>query len=281
MDFPADAKLSEQAYEYLAALVYERSRIRLGFDKQSLVSGRLGQRLRTLGLNSYEDYCDLLRSAGGEDEIGELIDLISTNHTHFFREPAHFDVLQRHVLPELMGRMGVMPRPLRVWSAAASSGEEVYSLAIALAEFARARSACTWQIDASDISRRMLDRCRRGIYAAERVELPSADLLPRYFQRGHGEREGYYRVKPELRRTVAVHHINLFQPMYPLARGHDVIFCRNVMIYFDAPSRELLVQRLTEHLAPGGYLFVGHSESLIGLRHSLKAVWPSVYCRTR
>jgi len=279
MEFPADATLTEQAYEFLATLVYERSRIRLGYDKQSLVSGRLGQRLRALGLDSYEDYCRLLRSPQGEDEISELIDLISTNHTHFFREAAHFDVLQRHVLPTLMGRMGVMPRPLRCWSAAASSGEEVYSLAIVLAEFARARPSCAWQIDASDISRRMLDRCRRGIYAADRVDLPSADLLPRYFQRGHGEREGYYRVKAELRRAVAVHHINLFQPQYPLAKGHDVIFCRNVMIYFDGPSREQLVQRLTEQLAPGGYLFVGHSESLIGLRHALKTVWPSVYCR--
>ena len=119
MEFPADATLTEQAYEFLAALVYERSRIRLGFDKQSLVSGRLGQRLRALGLDSYEDYCRLLRSPQGEDEISELIDLISTNHTHFFREAAHFDVLQRHVLPTLMGRMGVMPRPLRFWSAAA------------------------------------------------------------------------------------------------------------------------------------------------------------------
>jgi chemotaxis protein methyltransferase CheR len=281
MDFPADATLSEQTYEFLAELVYERSRIRLGFDKQSLVSSRLGQRLRVLGLTSYEEYCRLLQSPLAEDEISELIDLISTNHTHFFREAAHFDILQRHVLPNLLGRLGPLPRPLRFWSAAASSGEEVYSLAIVLAEFARMRPACMWQIDASDISRRMLDRCRRGIYAAGRVELPSSDLLPRYFQRGHGEREGFYRVKAEIRRAVAVHHINLFQPHYPLPRGHDVIFCRNVMIYFDVPSRELLVNRLTEQLAPGGYLFVGHSESLIGIRHSLQTVWPSVYCRAQ
>ena len=280
MEFPVDATLTAQAYEFLAQLVYERSRIRLGFDKQSLVSGRLGQRLRALGLSNYEEYCSLLRSPHAEDEISELIDLISTNHTHFFREAAHFDVLQRDVLPALTGRLGFAQRPLRFWSAAASSGEEVYSLAIVLAEFARVRPAFTWQIDASDISQRMLDRCRRGIYAAEKVELPSPELLERYFQRGFGEREGYYRVKAELRRHVGVQYINLFQPHYPLPKGLDVIFCRNVMIYFDVPSRELLVNRLTEQLAPGGYLFVGHSESLIGISHSLKSVWPSVYCRT-
>lgn len=279
MDFPSNASLSSQAYEFLAQLVYERSRIRLGYDKQSLVSGRLGQRLRVLGLSDYGRYCELLQSAAGEDEISELIDLISTNHTHFFREPAHFDILQRHVLPALVAKRGFGQRPLRVWSAAASSGEEAYSLAIALAEFSRARPAFTWQVDASDISKRMLECCRRGIYPADKVELPSTDLLERYFQKGFGEREGFYRLKAEVRRNVGVQHINLFQPQYPLPKGLDVIFCRNVMIYFDTPSREQLVGRLTEHLAPGGYLFVGHAESLMGLRHALKSVWPSVYCR--
>jgi len=280
MEFPADATLTQQAYEFITQLVYERSRISLGDDKKSLVAGRLGQRLRALGLSDYEQYCNLLRSAHAEDEISELIDLISTNHTHFFREPAHFDFLRRSVLPTLTARLGFAQRPLRFWSAAASSGEEVYSLAIVLAEYARVQPAFTWQIDASDISQRMLDRCRSGIYAADKVELPSPELLERYFQRGFSEREGYYRVKAELRRKVGVQYINLFQPHYPLPNGLDVIFCRNVMIYFDAPSRELLLDRLTEQLAPGGYLFVGHSESLIGLRHSLKSVWPSVYCRT-
>lgn len=279
MEFPTDATLTKPAYEYLAELVYARSRIRLGADKQALVSGRLGQRLRTLGLSDYGQYCGLLQSAEGEDEIAELIDLISTNHTHFFREPDHFEIMQQRVLPALADRLGAVARPLRIWSAAASSGEEAYSLAITLAEFTRRRPGIAWHVEASDISRRMLESCRLGIYRSAKIELPEADLLPRYFQKGVGAREGYCRVKPELRRRVGIQHINLFQPQYPLAPGLDVIFCRNVMIYFDAPSREQLVDRLTEHLAPGGYLFVGHSEGLIGIRHSLRTVWPSVYCR--
>lgn len=274
-----DPPLSPAAYDFLAALVYDRSRIRLGPDKQSLVAGRLGRRIQTLGCSSFEDYCRLLASPEGSEEIGDLIDLISTNHTQFFREAAHFDILGQRVLPELARTAIAAGRDVRVWSAAAASGEEAYSLAIALAEFARSRPGFAWTVHASDISRRMLDRCRMGIYESEKVVLPAHDLLPRYFQRGHGEREGFYRVKPDLRRLVSVEHVNLFQNSYPLPRGLDVIFCRNVMIYFDVDSRRELVERLYEQLAPGGHLFVGHSESLLGLRHRFKTAWPGVYVR--
>lgn len=281
MLFPPEAPLSAQAYDFLANLVYERSRIRLGSDKQSLVAGRLAQRLRSLGLSDYEQYCSLLISPDGENEVGELIDLISTNHTHFFREPAHFEALSQHILPALADRAIASQRPLRVWCAAASSGEEAYSIAIVLGEYCRPHPSLAWHVDASDISMRMLQRCRVGTYEAAKVNLPTPDMLGRYFQRGFGEREGYYRVKSELRRHVTVQYMNLFDSKYSLPPGQDVIFCRNVMIYFDVPSRQLLVQRLTEQLAPGGYLFVGHSESLIGIQHSLKTVCPSVYVRPK
>jgi len=277
MQFPSEPPLTPEAYDFLAQLIYERSRIRLGADKHALMAGRLGQRLRTLGIADYDEYCRLLQSPDGEGEIDSLIDLISTNHTEFFREPAHFEILARQVLPAAAAAQTIGQQTYRVWCAAASSGEEVYSLAIVLAEFARLRPSFQWHIDASDISRTMLERCRRGIYPADRVNLPAADLLPRYFQRGFAEREGFYRVKPELRQRTTVQRINLFQQHYAIPRRQDVIFCRNVMIYFDVESREWLVNRLTDYLAPGGYLFVGHSESLIGVRHRLHAVWPSVY----
>ncbi len=279
MILPPDVPLSPRAFEFLANLVYERSRIRLGPDRQTLVTSRLRQRVQSMGLADYEEYCAILAAPGSEDEIDSLIDLISTNHTHFFREPAHFDLLSRHLLPRLAeGRQATL-EPLRFWSAAASSGEEAYSLAIVLGEFTRTRPWLPWQIDASDISQRMLARCRSGIYEEEKVVLPAAEWRQRWFQRGIGEREGCLRVKPELRRRVTVHWVNLFQETYPVERGQDVIFCRNVMIYFDVPSRTLLVERLADMLAPGGYLFVGHSESLIGIPHRLTPVWPSVYVR--
>jgi chemotaxis protein methyltransferase CheR len=183
------------------------------------------------------------------------------------------------VLPVLAERAVAAGREMQFWCAAAASGEEAYSLAIVLAEFCRSRPSLNWRVYASDISRRMLAACRLGIYESDKVDLPTPDLLARHFQKGVGEREGYFRVKPELRRHVATEYVNLFQDSYPVPRGLDAIFCRNVMIYFDVESRRLLVERLFEQLAPGGYLFVGHSESLLGLGHRFKAVWPSVYVR--
>lgn len=275
----SEPPLTPAAYAFLADLVYQRSRIRLGADKQALVAGRLGRRLQAIGCGSYEEYCHLLKSADGEDEISAVIDLISTNHTHFFREAAHFDILGQRVLPALAERAAAASRDLQIWCAASASGEESYSLAIVLAEFCRSRPGLGWRVYASDISRRMLAACRLGIYESDKVDLPAPDLLARHFQQGIGERSGFYRVKPELRRQVTTEYINLFQDSYPLPRGLDVIFCRNVMIYFDVESRRLLVERLFDQLAPGGYLFVGHSESLLGLGHRFKAVWPSVYVR--
>lgn len=273
------SELSPQAYAFLADVVYRRSRIRLGPDRQAFVAGRLANRLSELGCVSFDHYCRLLDTPAGADEAEQLVDLVSTNHTHFFREPAHFEILVRDVLPLVAPQATAAGRELRVWSAAAASGEEAYSIAIMLAEQAASRLPHGWLVQASDISRRMLDRCRTAVYAADKVDLPEPRLLARHFLRGFGEREGFYRVRPELRRQVRVTAINLFQPRYPLAGQQDVIFCRNVMIYFDAESRQLLMERLFDQLAPGGFLFVGHSESLLGLRHGFRQTGPSVYRR--
>jgi len=273
-----DPEPDQRSYEFLADLVYRRSHIRLGPDKRAFVAGRLASRLRSLGLTNFGDYCRLL-ATGNVDEAERLIDLISTNHTAFFREPSHFDFLARELLPDLTRRIVAAGRPLAVWCAAAASGEEAYSMAIVLAEHQRATTTFGWSIIASDISRRMLERCRRGVYEADRVQLPDASWLRRYFRRGFGERDGFYRVKPELRQQVRTVAINLFQDEYPLAPGQDVIFCRNVMIYFDEASRQTLVDRLFNQLAPGGHLFVGHAESLLGLTHRFRQVRPAVYER--
>ena len=275
----AEPVLSERAYRFLADLVYSHSRIRLGPDKQAFVAGRLAARLRAIGCPSYEDYCNLLGSADAGEEAERVIDLISTNHTDFFREPDHFEFLAREVLPLAHRRASRAARPVRVWCAAASSGEEAYSLAIILAEFERSHPGARWGLEASDISRRMLDRCRSGIYEVDRVQVPDPIWLARYFRRGFGEREGLYRVKPELRTRLHVSAINLFQVPYPLPLEQDVVFCRNVMIYFDEPSRQTLVERLFDQLAPGGHLFVGHAESLLGLKHRFHQVRPAVYVR--
>jgi chemotaxis protein methyltransferase CheR len=274
-----DLALSPRDFDFLSRLVYDRSRICLGPEKQPLVAGRLARRLRSLGCAGFADYCARLAAPGGADEIDVVIDLITTNHTHFFREREHFEILSRQLLPTLAARASKDGRPLQVWSAAAASGEEPYSLAIAIAEFARAQPLPGWRVYASDISRRMVDRCRLGIYEAGKVELPAAEWLPRYFRRGFGPREGYYRVKPAVRRAVTVEAANLFQNSYPVPADLDIVFCRNVMIYFDAPSRAHLVNRLFEQLAPGGYFVIGHTESLLALRHRFRQIRPSVFMR--
>jgi chemotaxis protein methyltransferase CheR len=274
MEWSAEPVLDEDAYRYVVELVYEQSRISLGEDKHALLANRLRSRLRTLQFASYRQYCDLLRSPAGGDEVDHLVDLISTNHTKFFREPEHFNFLTRQVLPQLVR---TTPATLRIWSAACSSGEEPYTLGIVLAEFLRAFPSVDWRIHATDISRRMLTRGREGIYRGDTASAVPPDLLKRYFQRGVGEREGSIRVKAELRERITFEHFNLFQPHCPVPASQHVIFCRNVMIYFDLSSRATLIQRLTRQLAPGGYLIVGHSESLFGIKHSLEPVQQGIY----
>jgi chemotaxis protein methyltransferase CheR len=273
----SEQTVSPAAYQFIVNLVYQHSRIRLGNDKQALVSGRLAKRLRALGLDTYEAYCELLKSPAGHEELSSLVDVISTNHTHFFREVEHLNYLRDHILPEFMPQVVQARTPFRLWSAASSSGEEPYTLAIVIAEFVRTRGAMEWQIEGSDISHKVLAKARDAIYEADRVQVPHQDMLHRYFQQGTGEHDGLYRVKDQLRRQVKFHQLNLLQAAYPIPAGQHVIFCRNVMIYFDAATQQELVTKLIAHLVPGGYLIVGASESLLGVKHNLKPVHPAIY----
>jgi chemotaxis protein methyltransferase CheR len=267
--------MRDSEFDFIRSLVYERSRINLGPDKRQLVSARLGKRLRATNTPDLTAYCALLQQPEAEQELGHLIDAISTNHTFFFREIAHFDFLRDQAIPELAERSRAERWPgLRVWSAASSSGEEAYSIAITLAE---KLPRWPWEIEATDISRRILAKAAAAIYPEETVRrLPPATVRA-YFQRGFGPQEGNYRVKPALRDRVRFHHLNLLEGEPPFPGLFQVIFCRNVMIYFDRPTQEELVARLSRRLVPGGYLMVGHSESLTHLRHALKAVRPAIY----
>ena len=277
MSSSQEAPLSAEAYRFIVDLIYRHSRIKLGSDKQALLSSRLTKRLRSIGLSSFDEYCAVLRSPQSQDEIEELLDLISTNHTRFYREPDHFDYLIAKILPPLIPTLIARHSPLRVWSAASSSGEEPYTLAIVLSEFLRAFPAVDWQICASDISNRVLTAAKQGVYRMDAVEPVPPDLLKRYFQKGFGAQEGKCRVRSELRDKVRYERINLFQHEYPIPLQQHVIFCRNVMIYFDIQSREQAVKRMSHYLAPGGFLIVGHSESLMGINHGLKSIRQGIY----
>ncbi|MDI1247687.1 MAG: protein-glutamate O-methyltransferase CheR [Lacunisphaera sp.] len=271
--------MRDKEFEFIRTLVYEHSRIHLSSDKRELVAARLGKRLRATQLSSIGDYCDLLQGHDAGEELAHLIDAISTNHTFFFRENAHFDYLRTHILPEMQARQRLERWPrFEVWSAASSSGEEPYSLAITLAEILPA-GGWPWHIEATDISHRILDKARAAIYRSDVVERMPRATIQKYFQRGVGPQEGNYRVKSALTANVSFHQLNLLEGEPPFATTFQVIFCRNVMIYFDRPTQEELVARLTRRLVPGGYLLVGHSESLTGIKHTLQIVKPAVYRR--
>jgi chemotaxis protein methyltransferase CheR len=275
---PSEATLSDADYRFLCELIYERSRIHLGPDKRVLVTSRLAKRLRHHGLTNYADYCDLMRSPKGEEELQFLIDRISTNHTHFFREQKHFDFLTEVIIPKWQAETR-RTDPFRIWSAASSTGEEAYSIAVHLAERFCPPESGRWLIEGTDISTRVLEVAQRSIYESDRLAGVGQDILRRHFQRGVNQWSGHLRVKDELRRRVRFQHLNLLEGNYPFDRPFDLIFCRNVMIYFDRPTQETLVRLLAEKLVPGGHLFVGHSESLSGVKHTLKLVKPAIYLK--
>jgi chemotaxis protein methyltransferase CheR len=271
--------MRDSEFDFIRTLVYERSRINLGADKRELVSARLGKRLRATQTANLGEYCELLRSPGADEELAHLIDVISTNHTFFFRENAHFDFVRTHAVPEMLARGRVERWPhLNAWSAACSSGEEPYSLAITLAE-SLAGTNWPWRIEATDISHRILEKAAAGIYREDVVGKMPPATIRQYFQRGVGPQAGNYRVRREIRSGVTYRQLNLLEGEPPFNDPFQIIFCRNVMIYFDRPTQEELVRRLTKRLVPGGYLLVGHSESLTGIKHSLQLVQPAIYRR--
>jgi len=267
--------MRDSEFDFIRSVVYERSRISLGPDKRELVSARLGKRLRATKLPSLAEYCRLLQAPDAEEELGNLIDAISTNHTFFFRENAHFDFLRDKAVPEFAARARAERwSKLLVWSAACSSGEEPYSIAMTLAASVL---NWPWHIEATDISRRILAEATNAIYDDETVGKLTSDVVRTHFQRGFGPQEGKWRVKAALRERVTFRHLNLLEGEPPFREPFHVIFCRNVMIYFDRPTQEELVGRLARRLVPGGYLFVGHSESLTHIRHDLRIIRPAVY----
>lgn len=269
--------MRQNEFEYIRKLVYQRSRICLDDGKREMVYARLTKRLRATQVQSVADYCQLLQSGDADEELAHLIDAISTNHTFFFRENAHFEFVRDRIVPEMQQRRAGerWPRFL-AWSAACSSGEEPYSLAVTLQE--SLGENWDWHIECTDISHRILDRARAAIYHSDVVDRLPPEWIRQYFQEGIGIQQGNYRVRAELKARLAFHQLNLLESDPPLNEQFHVIFCRNVMIYFDRPTQEELVKRLTRRLLPGGYLLVGHSESLTGIRHTLKMVQPATYC---
>jgi len=269
-------ELKESDFQKISRLVYEQCGINLHDGKKELVKARLGKRLRRGNFSSFSDYYRYVTTAEGQDELVMMIDSLSTNLTYFFRESGHFRKL-RSVLPDMAAvrNEGRKNARLQIWSAGCSSGEEPYSLAITAKELL-GENAASVAILATDISTRVLAAAIRGIFPRERMRDVSDQILKRYFRYGSGKWVGFYQVKKEIRDMVRFLRFNLMD-FPPADFASDVIFCRNVMIYFDKPTQEMLVNRLYQTLNKGGYLFVGHSESLTGLTHPFNYIEPSVY----
>lgn len=275
------AALGAAEFRRLADFIHAHCGIRLPSAKRIMVESRLRKRLRALGLSSFREYCDLVFGARGGGERLHLVDALTTNKTDFFREPQHFEYLLRTALPQLVRDFGAgVRRPLAVWSAACSTGEEPYTLAMVLAEVAGKIAGFRFQILATDISTRVLEHARRGIYAADRVEPVPAALRRKYLLRSRDRARNLVRVAPQLRGLVKLRRLNLLDDDLGLRERQDAIFCRNVLIYFDRETQEGVLNRLCRHLAPGGYVFLGHSETINGLGVPLRPVAPTIYRRT-
>lgn len=260
--------LQQNEFLWIKDYLYKHAGIVLNEGKQALVTGRLDKRLRYHGLSCYSEYFRLFGKPGFEQETSMAIDLLTTNETYFFREAKHFEFLKNEFFPQCN-----TGRPIRAWSAASSSGEEAYTLAMILAEHAKNSQ---WEIIGTDISTRILEKARKGLYslnAAEKIPLP---LLKKYCLKGSGEFDGFLLIDAALRNHVKFQYANLIDKLPDLG-SFDLIFLRNVMIYFDMPTKQKLISRIQNFLRPGGYFFVSHSESLNGMQCDLQMIAPSIY----
>jgi chemotaxis protein methyltransferase CheR len=270
---PLDGHLVLTRYEFavIAGLAREQFGVELGDGKEQLVAARLGKLMRHLGFSTFRSYFEHVKGDRTGEALIQLIDALTTNHTGFFREQPHFDFLVKHIFPD-WNDGGLR----RIWSAACATGEEPYTIALLAREHLGAQTARQPRILASDISSRALETARNGIYPAGRFQGVLSPWLRKHLLRGQGSWDGWYRVRPEIVAMVEFRRINLIDQLFDVDR-FAVIFCRNVMIYFSRPTQERLVRRLSDCLEPGGYLFIGHAESLTGIQHGLQHVQPAIY----
>lgn len=267
-------KITDTEFQLLAAFIKEHSGINLKEDKKILLVGRLSNMVQELGLKSFMEYYEFLNNDHVGRELSRLIDRITTNHTYFMRESEHFKYLADNALPYL--KKTVKDNDLRIWCAASSTGEEPYTLAIILSDFFK-NEEYLWdkKLLATDLSLSVLETARKGIYSKERVSTLPKMWLFNYFTKVDND----YEVKASIKKQVIYRRFNLLEKTYPFKKKFHVIFCRNVMIYFDNPTKEALMEKLYDQLEYGGYLFIGHSESINRETTRFKYIQPAVYAK--
>jgi chemotaxis protein methyltransferase CheR len=268
--------LSDIDFKKLSDFIYFNYGIKLPIAKKVMLQSRLNARLRANNIDSYKAYTEFVLSGkGGEAEIINMVDLVSTNKTDFYRESAHFDFMKEVVLPEHFEQFS--ERTFRVWSSASSSGEEAYTVAFVINEYLEGKRKFDYQIFGTDISTRILDKARTAVYPMERVDIVPLAQKKKYLLKGKDTSNPQVRIIPEIRSKTSFQRLNLMDENYDVPGVFDVIFCRNVLIYFDRETQEKVISKLCRHLRKGGYFFLGHSESITGYDLPLKQLRPTMF----
>jgi chemotaxis protein methyltransferase CheR len=271
-------ELSDDEFRRLSEFVKEQIGISLPAVKKTMLQARLQKRLRLLRMKNFREYVAYLFSPQGiEAEIGEFINVVTTNKTDFFREPHHFEFLADEAIPLLEENGLLRQHHLHAWSAASSYGHEAYTLGMVLSEYAETRPRFAWSILGTDISTRVLEHAVKGIYREEDVEVIPTRLKKKYLLRSKDPSRGMIKIVPELQQQIEFRRLNLVHSDYGINQMFEVIFCRNVIIYFDKPTQAKILAHLCQYLAPGGFLFLGHSETLNGIPLPLETVAPTIY----
>jgi chemotaxis protein methyltransferase CheR len=273
------ATLSDREFVRFSGFIYDHIGIKMPPAKKTMLEARLQKRLKSNAIHSFEEYSNYVFSPEGRaTELVHLIDVVTTNKTDFFREPAHFDFMVKSAIPSIIASRDDMRRePLRIWSAGCSTGEEPYTLAMVLSEFAVGRPDFKAAITASDISTQVLQVAHAGIYPEDRTDTIPLNLKKKYLTRSREKSRSLVRICPQLRSLVSFRRINFMDDDLGITEKMDIIFCRNVVIYFDKQTQQTLMRKFYKQLKPGGYLFIGHSETLNGLDVDFKAVASTVY----
>jgi len=273
------ADITDREFEMFKNLIFQKSGISLHEGKKELVRTRLSSRLRERGFNTYMEYYNYVRDDDTGTELISLLDAISTNLTSFFREINHFHFLAKTIIPEIVAKKRMSgSKEVRAWSAGCSSGEEPYSIAFTMMDHMETIQTWDVKILGTDLSTQVLEKAARGVYKETQLQTVPKNIIRKYFEPAPPDGDlKLYRVRDEVKRIIFFKRFNLMTPKFPFKRKFDFIFCRNVMIYFDKPTQQTLINKYYDTLAEGGYLLIGHSESLTGVSHKFKYVQPTIY----
>ncbi|MGI6478658.1 MAG: CheR family methyltransferase [Salinivirgaceae bacterium] len=272
-----NAQLSDKDFDALSSYIYGEYGIKMPYVKKVMLQSRLQKRLKELNLSTFKEYIEHVFGTPGSEEVIHMMDVVSTNKTDFFREPAHFDFMRDVILPEAISNN---QRNIKIWSAGSSSGEEAYTIAFTINEFnenIKNNSGIDYQIIGTDISTIVLKAAIDAVYKEDKVEPIPMSLRRKYFLKSKDPRKNLYRVIPQVRSKVKFGRMNLMDSSYSINETFDIIFCRNTLIYFDRETQENVINKLCRHLRPKGYFFLGHSESITNMNVPLKHIKPTIF----